>query len=167
MINFVHFCVVPYTRGVEISRPAGQILKEAIILIDDGVKEITLLGQNVNAYHGRSKNLDEWGLPELIRQLAKVDGFERIRYTTNHPRDVDDIMISAHKDIDILMPYLHLPIQSGSNKILKSMNRGHTSDDYLKIIEKRKRLDQIFICHLILSLDFLVKKKKILKIRIN
>ena len=134
--KFCTFCVVPYTRGSEYSRPVNDIIDEANLLIDSGVKEITLLGQNVNAYHGVDASGKACSLGELLFKLAKLTGLKRLRYTTNHPRDVDDIMISAHKDIDILMPYLHLPIQSGSNKILKLMNRGHTSNDYLKIIEK-------------------------------
>ena len=150
--KFCTFCVVPYTRGSEYSRPVSDIINEAIILIDDGVKEITLLGQNVNAYHGIDASGKIYSLGELLFKLAKLNGLKRLRYTTNHPRDVDDIMISAHKDIDILMPYLHLPIQSGSNKILKSMNRGHTSADYLKIIEKvRKARPDIAI-----SSDFII-----------
>jgi len=134
--KFCTFCVVPYTRGAEYSRPVNDIIDEAKLLIDSGVKEITLLGQNVNAYHGIDTSGKIYSLGELLYKLAKLTGLKRLRYTTNHPRDVDDAMISAHKDLDILMPYLHLPIQSGSNKILKLMNRGHTTNDYLKIIEK-------------------------------
>ena len=105
-----------------------------------GVVEVTLLGQNVNAYHGRSKNLDEWGLPELIRQLAKVDGFERIRYTTSHPHDMTDELIRVHADVKECMPYLHLPVQAGSDKILKAMNRSHDSASYKKIINQLREI---------------------------
>ena len=129
--KFCAFCVVPYTRGAEVSRPADRILTEAQDLVDRGVREVTLLGQNVNAYHGHDK-----GLSGLVRDLAKIDGLERIRYTTSHPNDMDDALIAAHGEVDKLMPYLHLPVQSGSDKILKAMNRKHTAEDYLKLIER-------------------------------
>ncbi|HAD29356.1 MAG TPA: tRNA (N6-isopentenyl adenosine(37)-C2)-methylthiotransferase MiaB [Rhodobacteraceae bacterium] len=133
--KFCHFCVVPYTRGSEVSRPVDQILAEAEDLISRGVVEINLLGQNVNAYHGL-KDGNEWGLARLIRELAKIDELKRIRFTTSHPNDMDDDLIAAHGDCKKLMPYLHLPVQSGSDKILKAMNRKHTSADYLSLIEK-------------------------------
>jgi tRNA-2-methylthio-N6-dimethylallyladenosine synthase len=133
--KFCHFCVVPYTRGAEVSRPVDQILAEAEDLISRGVVEINLLGQNVNAYHGL-KDGNEWGLARLIRELAKIDELKRIRFTTSHPNDMDDDLIAAHGDCKKLMPYLHLPVQSGSDTILKAMNRKHTAADYLSLIER-------------------------------
>ncbi|MCI3135547.1 tRNA (N6-isopentenyl adenosine(37)-C2)-methylthiotransferase MiaB [Phenylobacterium aquaticum] len=127
--KFCTFCVVPYTRGAEWSRPVDQILAEARGLADQGVREVTLLGQNVNAYSG------EGGLAGLVRRLAEIPGLDRIRYTTSHPRDMDEALIAAHAELPELMPYLHLPVQSGSDKILKAMNRAHTADSYLKLIE--------------------------------
>ncbi len=132
--KFCTFCVVPYTRGAEISRPVSQLLSEAQDLVDAGVREITLLGQNVNAWHGKGDDGREWGLGELLHRLAEIKGIERLRYTTSHPRDMDSALINAHRDIDKLMPYLHLPVQAGSDKILKSMNRRHTRDEYIKLI---------------------------------
>ncbi|CAN0042773.1 unnamed protein product [Chrysoparadoxa australica] len=129
--KFCAFCVVPYTRGAEVSRPADRVLTEARDLVERGVREITLLGQNVNAYHGH-----EGGLAGLIRALAEIDGLARIRFTTSHPNDMDDALIAAHGDCDKLMPYLHLPVQAGSDKILKRMNRSHTAEDYLRLIER-------------------------------
>ncbi|WP_238363954.1 tRNA (N6-isopentenyl adenosine(37)-C2)-methylthiotransferase MiaB [Mesobacterium pallidum] len=129
--KFCAFCVVPYTRGAEVSRPAPRVLTEARDLVERGVREITLLGQNVNAYHGH-----DGGLAGLIRELAAIDGLERIRFTTSHPNDMDDALIAAHGEVDKLMPYLHLPVQSGSDRILKRMNRQHTADQYLKLIER-------------------------------
>jgi tRNA-2-methylthio-N6-dimethylallyladenosine synthase len=126
--KFCTYCVVPYTRGAEISRPFADILAEAHALVDGGAREITLLGQNVNAWKG--------GLDELIRALARIDGLERIRYTTSHPADMTDELIAAHGEVDKLMPYLHLPVQSGSDRILKAMNRSHSVDSYLRTIEK-------------------------------
>ncbi|HEX4198673.1 MAG TPA: tRNA (N6-isopentenyl adenosine(37)-C2)-methylthiotransferase MiaB, partial [Caulobacteraceae bacterium] len=126
--KFCTFCVVPYTRGAEYSRPAEAIVAEARRLAAKGVREVTLLGQNVNAYAG--------GLAPLIRTLAKVEGLDRIRYTTSHPRDMDGDLIAAHAEIEALMPYLHLPVQAGSDRVLKAMNRGHTADDYLRLIER-------------------------------
>ena len=126
--KFCTYCVVPYTRGAEISRPFADIVAEAQSLVDGGAREITLLGQNVNAYEG--------GLDKLIRAIAKIDGLERIRYTTSHPADMSDALIAAHGEIDQLMPYLHLPVQSGSDKILKAMNRSHSAESYLKTLEK-------------------------------
>jgi len=133
--KFCTFCVVPYTRGAEVSRSADQILDEAARMVDAGVREITLLGQNVNAWHG-SRNGEQWNLGTLLHQLAKNPGIERLRYTTSHPIDMDDSLIEAHRDIEKLMPYLHLPIQAGSNKVLKAMNRYHTREAYLELIEK-------------------------------
>ena len=128
--KFCAFCVVPYTRGAEVSRPAARILREAQDLVERGVAEITLLGQNVNAYHGGM------GLAALIRELAKIDGLKRIRFTTSHPNDMGDDLIEAHGEIEKLMPYLHLPVQSGSDKILKAMNRKHTAESYFKLIDR-------------------------------
>ena len=133
--KFCAFCVVPYTRGAESSRPGNRILSEARDLVDRGVREITLLGQNVNAYHGAGPSGD-WSLARLIRALAQVDGLERIRYTTSHPNDMMDDLIGAHGDCAKLMPYLHLPVQSGSDRILKRMNRSHTAESYLRLIER-------------------------------
>ncbi|WP_415146040.1 tRNA (N6-isopentenyl adenosine(37)-C2)-methylthiotransferase MiaB [Limimaricola cinnabarinus] len=129
--KFCAFCVVPYTRGAEVSRPAERIVAEARGLVEAGVREITLLGQNVNAWHGA-----EGGLAALVGQLAAIDGLERIRYTTSHPNDMDEALIAAHGQEAKLMPYLHLPVQSGSDRILKAMNRKHTADQYLRLIER-------------------------------
>ncbi|WP_375628548.1 tRNA (N6-isopentenyl adenosine(37)-C2)-methylthiotransferase MiaB [Bartonella sp. TT67HLJMS] len=134
--KFCTFCVVPYTRGAEISRSVEQITEEALQLIEAGVKEITLLGQNVNGWHGQSADGKTWRLGDLLYHLAKLDGLKRLRYTTSHPRDMDDSLIAAHRDLDMLMPYLHLPVQSGSDRILKAMNRQHKSSHYLHLIEK-------------------------------
>ncbi|MEQ9111774.1 MAG: tRNA (N6-isopentenyl adenosine(37)-C2)-methylthiotransferase MiaB [Rhodospirillaceae bacterium] len=149
--KFCTFCVVPYTRGAEYSRPANAVIEEARGLVREGVREITLLGQNVNAYHGEMDK-GTWSLARLIRALAEIDGLDRIRYTTSHPRDMDDDLIDAHATVPALMPYLHLPVQSGSNSILSAMNRGHTRDDYYRIIERLRseRPD------LALSSDFIV-----------
>lgn len=133
--KFCAFCVVPYTRGAEISRPASQVLAEARDLVERGVVEITLLGQNVNAYHGAAEGGD-WSLAKLIRELAKVDGLERIRFTTSHPNDMDDDLIAAHGEVEKLMPYLHLPVQAGSDRVLEAMNRRHTADEYIRLIER-------------------------------
>ena len=134
--KFCSFCVVPYTRGSEFSRSAKAIINEAKKLISSGTKELTLLGQNVNAWHGEGLDGKEWGLGRLIRELADLPELYRIRYTTSHPLDMDDELINAHAEVDKLMPYLHLPIQSGSDKILHAMNRRHTASDYLRIIER-------------------------------
>ncbi|MCO6389135.1 tRNA (N6-isopentenyl adenosine(37)-C2)-methylthiotransferase MiaB [Aliihoeflea sp. 40Bstr573] len=134
--KFCTFCVVPYTRGSEISRPVAQIVAEAERLVEGGVREITLLGQNVNAWHGEGAEGREWGLGELLFRLAEIPGLARLRYTTSHPRDMDDALIAAHRDLEQLMPYLHLPVQSGSDRILKAMNRKHTADDYLRLVER-------------------------------
>ena len=134
--KFCTFCVVPYTRGSEVSRPVGQIINEARELVDAGVKEITLLGQNVNGWHGVSQDGSQWRLGNLLYELAKIDGLKRLRYTTSHPRDMDDSLIAAHGNLEMLMPYLHLPVQSGSDRILKAMNRQHKAADYLKLIDR-------------------------------
>ena len=136
--KFCSFCVVPYTRGAEVSRPVHQVLEEARRLAEAGVKEITLLGQNVNAYHGEDASGRVVGLGELAYLLAEIPGLERLRYTTSHPRDMDDALIAAHRDLDLLMPYLHLPVQSGSDRILKAMNRKHTAAEYMSLIERIK-----------------------------
>jgi len=131
--KFCTYCVVPYTRGAEISRPLGDVVAEAHSLVEAGAREIVLLGQNVNAWSD-----GKHGLASLIRILAKIDGLERIRYTTSHPADMTDELIEAHGEVDKLMPYLHLPVQSGSNRILKAMNRSHTAETYLSILEKMR-----------------------------
>ena len=131
--KFCTYCVVPYTRGAEISRPWDDVVAEAHALVDAGAREIVLLGQNVNAWSDGTR-----GLAHLIRAVAKIDGLERIRYTTSHPADVTDALIDAHGEVDKLMPYLHLPVQSGSNRILKAMNRSHTTDTYLAILDKMR-----------------------------
>ena len=133
--KFCAFCVVPYTRGAEVSRPADRILAEARDLVERGVREITLLGQNVNAYHGAGAGGDVT-LARLIWVLNDIDGLERIRFTTSHPNDMSDDLIAAHGECEKLMPYLHLPVQSGSDRILKRMNRSHTRDSYLRLIER-------------------------------
>ncbi|MDE0112286.1 MAG: tRNA (N6-isopentenyl adenosine(37)-C2)-methylthiotransferase MiaB [Albidovulum sp.] len=150
--KFCTFCVVPYTRGAEYSRPAARIVAEAAQLADRGVREITLLGQNVNAYHGEGVDGRQWGLAALIRAIADIGGIERIRYTTSHPSDMSGDLIEAHASCAKLMPYLHLPVQSGSDKILKAMNRKHTSGQYLRLIEsiRRARPD------ILISGDFIV-----------
>ncbi len=150
--KFCTFCVVPYTRGAEYSRPAGDIRNEAIRLVGQGTQEITLLGQNVNAYHGAGEDGETWTLAQLIRELAKIDGLERIRFTTSHPRDMDDDLIAAHGDTPKLMPYLHLPVQSGSDRILKRMNRGHGREAYFRIVERLRAVRP----DLALSSDFIV-----------
>ncbi len=149
--KFCTFCVVPYTRGAEVSRSVNQILDEANRLADAGVKEVTLLGQNVNAWHG-SLDGQKWNLGELLYRLSDIDGIERLRYTTSHPIDMEQSLIDAHRDLPKLMPYLHLPVQAGSDRILKAMNRHHTKDQYLQIIERvRQARDDMAI-----SGDFIV-----------
>jgi len=151
--KFCTFCVVPYTRGAEFSRPGAAIVAEARRLVAHGAREITLLGQNVNAYRGAAVDGEaRWGLGRLIRALAEIEGLLRLRYTTSHPRDVDDALISAHRDVPQLMPFLHLPVQSGSDRVLHAMNRRHTADDYRRIIERLRgaRGDMAF------SSDFIV-----------
>ncbi|WP_371168304.1 tRNA (N6-isopentenyl adenosine(37)-C2)-methylthiotransferase MiaB [Aliiroseovarius sp. 2305UL8-7] len=149
--KFCAFCVVPYTRGAEVSRPVDRILNEARDLVERGVREITLLGQNVNAYHGAGTDGD-WSLARLIWALNDVDGLERIRFTTSHPNDMTDDLIEAHGTCDKLMPYLHLPVQSGSDKILKRMNRSHTAESYLRVIERIREARP----DILLSGDFIV-----------
>ncbi len=134
--KFCSFCVVPYTRGAETSRPVEQVLAEARNLAEAGVRELTLLGQNVNAYHGLDARGRSVGLGELCFRLAEIEGIARIRYTTSHPLDMTDELIAAHRELDALMPYLHLPVQSGSDRILKAMNRRHTAEQYLDVIAR-------------------------------
>jgi len=151
--KFCTFCVVPYTRGAESSRPVADVLAEVRALAAGGAAEITLLGQNVNAYHGSAPDGAQIGLGELVRRLAdEVEGVARLRYTTSHPRDVDDDLIAAHRDVAALMPYLHLPVQSGSDRILAAMNRGHTADDYRRIVGRLRAARP----DLALSSDFIV-----------
>lgn len=150
--KFCTFCVVPYTRGSEVSRSVSQIVAEAERLADSGVRELTLLGQNVNAWHGVGDDGREWGLGELLFRLARIPGIARLRYTTSHPRDMDDALIAAHRDLRQLMPYLHLPVQSGSDRILKAMNRRHKADEYLRLIERIRKARP----DLALSGDFIV-----------
>ncbi len=150
--KFCTFCVVPYTRGEEYSRPAGEIVAEAKQLVQAGAREITLLGQNVNAYHGAGGGGGTWSLARLIRELADIDGLARIRYTTSHPRDMTDDLIAAHGDVPQLMPYLHLPIQSGSNRVLVAMNRKHEVADYERTIDRLRAARP----DLALSSDFIV-----------
>ena len=150
--KFCTFCVVPYTRGAEYSRPAAAVLAEAASLARDGVLEITFLGQNVNTYRGKADNGDDWGLARLIGEAAKIDGIERIRYTTSYPAEVDDDLIAAHGSVEKLMPFIHLPVQSGSAKILKAMNRRHDADDYRRLVEKLRAARS----DIALSSDFIV-----------
>ncbi|HSF96110.1 MAG TPA: tRNA (N6-isopentenyl adenosine(37)-C2)-methylthiotransferase MiaB [Thermohalobaculum sp.] len=131
--KFCAFCVVPYTRGAEVSRPAAKLMAEARELVERGVVEITLLGQNVNAYHGEGPD-GVWSLARLARELARIEGLERIRYTTSHPNDMGEDLIAAHGEEPKLMPYLHLPVQSGSDRVLKAMNRRHTAESYIRLI---------------------------------
>ena len=137
--KFCTFCVVPYTRGAEFSRPAADVLDEARRQVAAGARELTLLGQNVNAYHGAAPAGGDWGLGRLVRALAELPGLARIRYTTSHPRDVDDELVEAHRDVAALMPFLHLPVQSGSDRVLAAMNRRHTASDYLRTLERLRR----------------------------
>ncbi len=134
--KFCTFCVVPYTRGAEVSRPVEKIVAEAMRLAESGVRELTLLGQNVNAWHGRGPDGRDWGLGRLLFRLAEIPGIDRLRYTTSHPRDMADDLIAAHRDLGELMPYLHLPVQSGSDRVLAAMNRRHTAADYLRLVER-------------------------------
>ncbi|QBX35604.1 tRNA (N6-isopentenyl adenosine(37)-C2)-methylthiotransferase MiaB [Paracoccus liaowanqingii] len=149
--KFCAFCVVPYTRGAEVSRPAERILSEARDLVARGVREITLLGQNVNGWHGTGTG-GEWGFGRLIRALGEVAGLDRIRYTTSHPNDMGDDLIAAHRDVPQLMPYLHLPVQSGSDRILKAMNRKHTAQQYLRLIDRIREARP----DILLTSDFIV-----------
>lgn len=137
--KFCTFCVVPYTRGAEYSRQSNKIYDDAIKLVERGVKEIYFLGQNVNAYHGLDENGETQNLAKLIRKIAQIPQVERVRYTTSHPKDMNDELLLAHAEVEKLMPFLHLPVQSGSNNILKKMNRKHTRQDYFKIVEKLRK----------------------------
>ncbi|MCU0827738.1 MAG: tRNA (N6-isopentenyl adenosine(37)-C2)-methylthiotransferase MiaB [Tabrizicola sp.] len=149
--KFCAFCVVPYTRGAEVSRPVARLLEEARGLVAQGVREITLLGQNVNAYHGEGPG-GVWSLARLVREMADIPGLERLRYTTSHPNDMDEDLIAAHGEVPQLMPYLHLPVQSGSDRILKAMNRKHTADAYLRLIGRIRAARP----DILLSSDFIV-----------
>jgi tRNA-2-methylthio-N6-dimethylallyladenosine synthase len=150
--KFCTFCVVPYTRGAEYSRPVAKIYDDALSLANQGVKEIYFLGQNVNAYHGIDEKGNVSNLAKLIRKIAEIPQIERVRYTTSHPRDMNDELILAHQEVEKLMPFLHLPIQSGANSVLKGMNRKHTRQDYFKIIEKLRKA----VPNIGLSSDFIV-----------
>jgi len=150
--KFCTFCVVPYTRGAEFSRPAQAVLDEARELIARGARELTLLGQNVNAYHGAAADGGVWGLGRLIRALAALPGLLRLRYTTSHPADMDDELIAAHRDEPKLMPFLHLPVQSGSDRVLQAMNRRHRADDYRRIVDRLRAARS----DIALSSDFIV-----------
>ncbi len=150
--KFCSFCVVPYTRGAEQSRSAATILREARHLVSQGTREITLLGQNVNAWHGEGGHGEGWGLGRLLREMAEIPDLLRIRYATSHPRDMDDDLIAAHRDIPALMPFLHLPVQSGSDRVLSAMNRKHTADDFRRIVDKLRTARP----DLALSSDFIV-----------
>jgi tRNA-2-methylthio-N6-dimethylallyladenosine synthase len=134
--KFCTFCVVPYTRGAEMSRPVARIVEEARRLASAGVRELTLIGQNVNAYHGEGPDGRIWSLARLVRHLAELPGIARLRYTTSHPRDMDEDLIAAHRDCPALMPFLHLPVQSGSDRILSAMNRRHTGEAYRAIVAR-------------------------------
>ena len=150
--KFCSFCVVPYTRGIEVSRPPAAVLAEARRMVAGGTREITLLGQNVNAWRAAGPSGAPWGLGRLVRALAEIPGLLRIRYTTSHPRDMSDDLIAAHRDVPTLMPFLHLPVQSGSDRVLAAMNRRHTVDDYRRLVDRLRaaRAD------LALSSDFIV-----------
>jgi tRNA-2-methylthio-N6-dimethylallyladenosine synthase len=150
--KFCSFCVVPYTRGAEASRPVDAVLREARRLVARGAREITLLGQNVNAYHGTGPGRQDWTLGRLVRALAEIPDLLRIRYMTSHPRDMDDDLIAAHTDVPSLMPFLHLPVQSGSNRILAAMNRRHTAAEYCRLIDRLRAARP----DLALSSDFIV-----------
>jgi tRNA-2-methylthio-N6-dimethylallyladenosine synthase len=150
--KFCTFCVVPYTRGAEVSRPVARIVEEAERLAGAGIREITVIGQNVNAYHGEGPDGRPFTLARLFERLAKIPGIDRLRYTTSHPRDVDDSLIAAHRDLPELMPQLHLPVQSGSDRILEAMNRRHTRDDYLRIVDRLRAAQPA----LSLTSDFIV-----------
>jgi tRNA-2-methylthio-N6-dimethylallyladenosine synthase len=150
--KFCTFCVVPYTRGAEVSRPVAKIVDDATRLADNGVREITLIGQNVNAYHGEGPDGRSWPLGKLLHRLAEIPGVARLRYSTSHPNDVEDSLISAHRDLPALMPFVHLPVQSGSDRILAAMNRKHTVRDYRKVIDRFRTVRQ----DIAFSSDFIV-----------
>src|SRR5258708_13210489 len=136
--KFCTFCVVPYTRGAELSRPVAHVAAEVARLADAGVREVTLIGQNVNAYHGEGPDGTPWTLGRLLARIAEIPGIARLRYTTSHPCDIDESLIAAHRDLPSLMPLLHLPVQSGSDRILAAMNRRHTRADYLAAIARMR-----------------------------
>lgn len=150
--KFCAFCVVPYTRGAEFSRPVAQVLAEIERLAASGVQDVTLIGQNVNAYHGEGPDGAVWGLARLMRRVAGIPGITRIRYTTSHPRDMDDDLIAAHRDLPALMPFLHLPVQAGSDRMLAAMNRKHTADEYRRLIDRIRAVRP----DIALSSDFIV-----------
>jgi len=150
--KFCTFCVVPYTRGAEVSRPVAKIVDDVKRLADNGVREITLIGQNVNAYHGDGPDGQQWPLGRLLGRLALIPGIARLRYSTSHPLDVDDSLIEAHRDLPALMPFVHLPVQSGSDRILAAMNRKHTAGDYRKAVERFRKVRQ----DIAFSSDFIV-----------
>ena len=150
--KFCTFCVVPYTRGAEVSRPVEKIVDDVKRLAENGVRELTLIGQNVNAYHGEGPDGKSWPLGKLLDRLAGIPGIVRLRYSTSHPRDVDDSLIEAHRDLPALMPFVHLPVQSGSDRMLAAMNRKHTVKDYLDVIERFRRARQ----DIAFSSDFIV-----------
>lgn len=150
--KFCSFCVVPYTRGAESSRSVQSVMAEAQRMAKSGVQEISLLGQNVNAYHGEGPDGEVWDLTRLAYALAEIPGLSRIRYTTSHPRDMNDALIAAHRDLPQLMPFLHLPVQSGSDRILRAMNRGHTADEYRELVQRLRAARP----DLALSSDFIV-----------
>jgi tRNA-2-methylthio-N6-dimethylallyladenosine synthase len=150
--KFCTFCVVPYTRGAEVSRPVAKIVDDVLRLAENGVREITLIGQNVNAYHGEGPDGGVWPLGTLLHRLAEIRGIARLRYSTSHPRDVDDTLIAAHRDLPALMPFVHLPVQSGSDRVLAAMNRRHTVDDYRRVIDRFRAVRQ----DIAFSSDFIV-----------
>ncbi|MGY4423863.1 tRNA-2-methylthio-N6-dimethylallyladenosine synthase [Bradyrhizobium sp. JR6.1] len=150
--KFCTFCVVPYTRGAEVSRPVAKIIDDVKQLTDNGVREFTLIGQNVNAYHGEGPDGRAWPLGKLLQRLAEMPGVTRLRYSTSHPRDVDDDLIAAHRDLPQLMPFVHLPVQSGADRILAAMNRKHTADDYRRVIDRFRAARQ----DIAFSSDFIV-----------
>ena len=150
--KFCTFCVVPYTRGAEVSRPVANIVEDVLRLADNGVREITLIGQNVNAYHGEGPDGRVWSLGTLLRRIANIPGIARIRYSTSHPRDVDDTLVAAHRDLPALMPFVHLPVQSGSDRILSAMNRRHTVEDYRRVLDRLRAARQ----DIAFSSDFIV-----------
>ncbi|MBV9248489.1 MAG: MiaB/RimO family radical SAM methylthiotransferase, partial [Acetobacteraceae bacterium] len=150
--RFCSFCVVPYTRGAEQSRPAAKVIAEARRLVTQGAREITLLGQNANAWHGEAPDGGTWGLGRLIRELADIPGLLRLRYTTSHPRDMAPDLIAAHREVPSLMPFLHLPVQAGSDRVLAAMNRKHTAADYRRIVDELREARP----GIALSSDFIV-----------
>jgi tRNA-2-methylthio-N6-dimethylallyladenosine synthase len=150
--KFCTFCVVPYTRGAEVSRPVARIVEDVKRLADNGVRELTLIGQNVNAYHGEGPDGRPWPLGRLLHRLAEIPGIVRLRYSTSHPRDVEDSLIEAHRDLPALMPFVHLPVQSGSDRILAAMNRKHTVREYFDVVDRFRSVRQ----DIAFSSDFIV-----------